>query len=66
MRLNLRLMGILFGILLIGLTGYILLRSTSSYRTADNRDDERRGRNPLPLIGLAIYVMGMLECSSRT
>ena len=32
MRLNLRLMGVLFGILLIGLTGYILLRSTSGYR----------------------------------
>ena len=32
MRLNLRLMGVLFGILLIGLTGYILLRSSSGYR----------------------------------
>ncbi len=59
MRLNLRLMGVLFGILLIGLTGYILLRSTSSYRVRVNdRDDDRGGRNVLPLIGLALYVIG--------
>src|SRR5262249_53748844 len=41
MRLNLRLMGVLFGILLIGLTGYILLRSTSGYRSRNERDDDR-------------------------
>ena len=58
MRLNLRLMGVLFGILLIGLTGYILLRSTSGYRIRDDRDDDRGGRNLLPLIGLALYVIG--------
>jgi Zn-dependent protease with chaperone function len=59
MRLNLRLMGVLFGILLIGLTGYILLRSTSGYRVRVNeRDDDRGGRNVLPLIGLALYVIG--------
>ena len=59
MRLNLRLMGVLFGILLIGLAGYILLRSTSGYRVRVNdRDDDRGGRNVLPLIGLALYVIG--------
>jgi hypothetical protein len=58
MRLNLRLMGVLFGILLIGLTGYILLRSTSGYRMRDDRGDDGRGRNVLPLIGLALYVIG--------
>ena len=58
MRLNLRLMGVLFGILLIGLTGYILLRSSSGYRVRDDRDDDRGGRNVLPLIGLALYVIG--------
>jgi Zn-dependent protease with chaperone function len=58
MRLNLRLMGVLFGILLIGLTGYMLLRSTSGYRVRDERGDDGRGRNLLPLIGLAIYVIG--------
>ena len=58
MRLNLRLMGVLFGILLIGLSGYILLRSTSGYRVRSDRDDDRGGRNLLPLIGLALYVIG--------
>ena len=49
MRLNLRLMGVLFGILLIGLTGYILLRSTSGYRVRVNdRDDDRGGRMCCP------------------
>jgi Zn-dependent protease with chaperone function len=59
MRLNLRLMGVLFGILLIGLTGYILFRSSAGFRVRMNvRDGDRDGRNPLPLIGLALYVIG--------
>jgi Zn-dependent protease with chaperone function len=59
MKLNLRLMGVLFGILLIGLSGYILLRSTTGYRVrVSDRDDDRGGRNLLPLIGLALYVIG--------
>ncbi len=59
MKLNLRLMGVLFGILLIGLSGYILLRSTSGYRVrASDREGDRGGRNILPLIGLALYVIG--------
>jgi Zn-dependent protease with chaperone function len=59
MRLDLRLMGVLFGILLIGLAGYMLLRSTASVRfESGDRDGERRGGNPLPLIGLALYVIG--------
>jgi Zn-dependent protease with chaperone function len=60
MRLNLRLMGVLFGILLIGLTGFMLLRSTSGYRMRDDRGDDRGGRNILPLIGLALYVIGYI------
>jgi Zn-dependent protease with chaperone function/uncharacterized tellurite resistance protein B-like protein len=45
MRLNIRLMGILFGILALALIGRVLLRT--------------RGRkNPLPLLGLALLLIG--------
>lgn len=57
MRLNIRLMGVLFGILLIGLTGWMILRSQTGIRLGA-RDDDRKGGNPLPLIGLALYVIG--------
>jgi Zn-dependent protease with chaperone function len=47
MRLNLRLMGIIFGIICLATIGRILLRT--------------RGRkNPLPLLGLALIVIGAL------
>jgi Zn-dependent protease with chaperone function len=59
MRLNIRLMGVLFGILVIGLTGWIILRSTTGgYVRLGARDDDRKGFNPLPLIGLALYIIG--------
>ena len=56
MRLNIRLMGVLFGILLIGIAGWIVFRSTM-YARLGSRDD-RKGGNPLPLVGLALYVIG--------
>jgi Zn-dependent protease with chaperone function len=60
MRLNIRLMGVLFGILVIGLTGWIIFRSSTGggYIRVGSRDDDRRGFNPLPLIGLALYLIG--------
>jgi Zn-dependent protease with chaperone function len=59
MKLNIRLMGVLFGILVIGLTGWIIFRSTTGgYVRVGARDDDRRGFNPLPLIGLALYLIG--------
>ena len=60
MRLNIRLMGVLFGILVIGLTGWIIFRSSfdGGYVRMGARDDDRKGFNPLPLIGLALYVIG--------
>jgi Zn-dependent protease with chaperone function len=58
MRLNLRLMGVLFGILLIGLTGWILFRSSIGVGARVGARDNRRGGNPLPLIGLALYIIG--------
>jgi len=55
MRLNLRLMGVLHGILVIALIGYFILR-TSMFRGSS------RGRNggaaALPLIGLVLVVLG--------
>jgi Zn-dependent protease with chaperone function len=60
MRLNIRLMGAIFGILVIGLTGWIIFRSSTGggYVRVGARDDDRKGFNPIPLIGLALYVIG--------
>jgi Zn-dependent protease with chaperone function len=61
MRLDLRLMGVLFGILVIGLTGWLIFRSTANTSVnlrARNDDDDRKRVNPIPLIGLALYVIG--------
>jgi Zn-dependent protease with chaperone function len=50
MRLNLRLIGIIFGLLCIATIGRILLRARSS----------GRDRNPLPLVGLALMLLGFI------
>jgi Zn-dependent protease with chaperone function len=52
MRMNIRLMGVLHGILLIGLAGYYLLRAT---RHIGSSRSSRGGGN----IGLAILVLGL-------
>jgi Zn-dependent protease with chaperone function len=49
MRLNLRLLGILFGILCLAIIGRILLYTRSS---------NSRDRNPLPLFGIALLAIG--------
>ncbi len=49
MRLNLRLMGIIFGILCLTVIGRVLLYTRS-------RND--KDKNPLPLVGLALIVIG--------
>ena len=58
MRLNIRLIGALYGILLISMTGWIIFRSTAYGGLA--RDGDRRGSNPWPLVGLALYVLGYI------
>ena len=61
MRLNIRLIGALYGILLISMTGWIIFRSTAygnSY--GDRRDGDKRGSNPWPMVGLALYVLGYI------
>jgi Zn-dependent protease with chaperone function len=59
MRINIRLIGLLAGILLISMVGWTIFRMTGnvSYSSGDSRDD-RRGVNVLPLVGLAIYIIG--------
>ena len=53
MRLNLRLMGLLHGILLIGLTGYWFMRST--------RGGGARGRGAaIIVLGLALFLIGYI------
>ncbi len=51
MRLNLRLMGIIFGILCLAVIGRVLLQM----RSGSSRD-----RNPLPLLGLVLLAFGWI------
>jgi uncharacterized tellurite resistance protein B-like protein len=50
MRLNLRLIGIIFGLFCIATIGRVLLRVRGS----------GRDRNPLPLVGLALMLLGFI------
>jgi Zn-dependent protease with chaperone function len=62
MRLNLRLIGLLNGILLLAVIGHFLLR-ISFYGAGRSRSSGRgdgKGANPLPLIGLALLVLGSI------
>ncbi len=56
MRLNMRLMGIIHGIMMIGYIGGYLLRA-GAYRSYGYRS-RNRGNNPLPFIGLGLMVIG--------
>jgi Zn-dependent protease with chaperone function len=51
MRLNLRLIGIIFGLLCLATIGRILLYSRSS---------NSRDKNPLPILGLALIALGAI------
>ncbi len=51
MRLNLRLMGTIFGILCLAILGRILLQTV---RGGD------RGKNPLPIVGLVLLIIGYI------
>ena len=59
MRLNIRLIGILNGILLIAMIGYFLMR-TSGSRSYSNSNSDKKGGNPLPLLGLLLYIIGYI------
>jgi Zn-dependent protease with chaperone function len=51
MRLNLRLMGWIFGILCIAVIGRVLL---------ETRFSNRRDKNPLPLLGILLLILGWI------
>src|SRR5665213_146131 len=53
MRLNLRLMGTIFGILCLAIIGRILLQTARG-------GGRGRGQNPLPILGLALLIIGAL------
>lgn len=59
MKLNLRLIGVLHGILLIGLIGYTIIRwgSTGS-RSSRSSDDKKDSGTQIFLLGLALLIIG--------
>src|SRR5580658_172549 len=53
MRLNLRLMGTIFGILCLAIIGRVLLQTARG-------GGRSRGQNPLPLLGIALLLIGYI------
>ena len=53
MRMNLRLMGIIFGILCLAIIGRVLLQTARG-------GGRSRGQNPLPILGLALLIAGYI------
>jgi Zn-dependent protease with chaperone function len=60
MRINLRLMGLVHGILVIALTGRLVLRLTSSQGRSRRSDGKGNNTMPLFLAGLGLLVVGSL------
>ncbi len=60
MRLNIRLIGILHGILLIAITGYFLFRILGSTTGGSSRDKKGNPLALLVLLGLAMMIIGYI------
>ena len=58
MKLNLRLIGVLHGILVIGLIGSLLMRNAAY--TGGSRSRDNKGVIVMLVLGLALFVIGML------
>jgi Zn-dependent protease with chaperone function len=58
MRLNIRLIAIVHGILLVGLIGYYVLRAAASTSGRRRRNDKDNGALPLFLFGAGLMVVG--------
>ncbi|MEX0774626.1 MAG: M48 family metallopeptidase [Phycisphaeraceae bacterium] len=60
MRLNIRLIGVIYGILVIGLIGQMLMRSALVAGPRRRSDKEGGGRIAIVLIGAAVFVIGSI------
>ena len=60
MRLNLRLMGVIFGILCLASIGRVLLRSGFRGSSRMNARSSDKGGNPQQVIGLALLLLGSI------
>ncbi|MFQ5416725.1 MAG: M48 family metallopeptidase [Myxococcota bacterium] len=60
MRLNIRLMGVVHGILIIGIIGYFLLRSSMYGGAVRRRDSRDNSGVPILAIGFGLMVTGFL------
>ena len=60
MRLNIRLIGVLNGILVIALTGYWMFRLLAHSDSGRSRDKKGNGLAALALLGLAMMVIGYI------
>ncbi len=58
MRLNIRLMGVLFGIMVIGLLGRLILRG--SHRVSFSSRNRGKGAPAVFLIGIGMFVLGYI------
>ena len=58
MKLNLRLVGVLHGILVIGLIGSFVMRS--AFYTGASRSRDNKGGMMMIVLGLALFLIGML------
>ncbi len=60
MRLNIRLMGVLYGILVIGMIGYFLLRSTLWGGAMSRRSSKDNSVLAMAAVGMALMAVGFL------
>ena len=58
MRLNIRLMGVLHGILIIGILGYMIMRLTMFSSRGRSSSDKKGGEIPIAVMGLIIMAIG--------
>ncbi len=60
MRLNIRLMGLLFGILAIGLAGRMILRGTRHVRFTSSRSGRGGGAPVVLVLGVGLFLIGSI------